>query len=326
MKNVAENKLFVQARSGHHQPAYWRAIVYWLASVFTAQTVSAPFVFVALVVIIMQGRLDLGALQQDPYALLNIDFTYLLSPDWGYLIALPAFLTFWAVTYIFVRLWEDRPFHTIGLRTAAPWRKLGRGMGLGLAMFALSVGLSAVWGFIRFERLGGAGDSPLSLVGWMLLALAFFAVQASAEEVQFRGYLLPVLGARGGGWVGILGSAFIFGLSHGLNPHVTGVAVCNIVLVGLFLALYTLWEEGLWGVFGWHAAWNWAQGNLFGLEVSGQKGLATHPLLDLTEIGPDWITGGSFGPEGGTAVTIVMLIGLAFLGWRLWTESQSVVK
>ena len=77
-------------------------------------------------------------------------------------------------------------------------------------------------------------------------------------------------------------------------------------LFGVFAALYTLYEGGLWGVFSIHSAWNWAQGNLFGFEVSGLEEVG-NTAINLMEVGPDMITGGPFGPEGGIAATIVLL-------------------
>jgi hypothetical protein len=73
-----------------------------------------------------------------------------------------------------------------------------------------------------------------------------------------------------------------------------------------------MWEGGLWGVCAQHAVWNWAQGNVFGMEVSG--GASSVPILwNLQEAGPDLITGGAFGPEGGLAVTFILLVSIVVL-------------
>jgi hypothetical protein len=74
-------------------------------------------------------------------------------------------------------------------------------------------------------------------------------------------------------------------------------------------------------VFGIHAVWNWAQGNLFGFEVSGQAA-AGGTLFNFMEIGPDVITGGPFGPEGGLAVTIVLIISCALVWWLAPTHQR----
>ena len=108
---------------------------------------------------------------------------------------------------------------------------------------------------------------------------------------------------------------------HALNPNLSLIALLNLFLFGLFAALYTLYEGGLWGVFSIHAVWNWAQGNIFGFEVSGQLAPGG-TMFNLMETGPDVITGGPFGPEGGLAVTIVLLVGCGVVWWLAQHQAQ----
>ncbi len=177
-------------------------------------------------------------------------------------------------------------------------------------MFGAAVGAAALLGFAAWDRgtdpaLRGAG-----VLGAVLLTYAGWAVQGSTEELLTRGWLLQAVGVRWGAPAGVLISSAVFTVLHSLNPNLSPISVLNLFLVGVFLALWVLLEGGLWGVFAWHAAWNWAQGNVFGYQVSG----ATFPggaLFDLREAGPDAITGGAFGPEGGLAVTLVLLVGIA---------------
>ena len=102
-------------------------------------------------------------------------------------------------------------------------------------------------------------------------------------------------------------SAVIFASYHALNPNLGPIAMLNLFLFGIFAALFALYEGGLWGVFSIHTAWNWAQGNLFGFEVSGMIPPGG-TMFNLREVGPDAVTGGPFGPEGGLAVTTVLVI------------------
>ncbi len=290
--------MFVLARTGRRKPAYWRVALYLVVAVV-----------VGLIVFPLLAGLAL-------YVGLGEDIMKRVSLlEW--ILGISSYVGIFLVTALFL-WWEGRPLSSIGLRTTNPFLEWGRGLALGILMFAASVGISALPGFMAFERVGGAGDTAGSLVFWLVGWFVFFVVQGPGEEVLCRGYLLPVLGARGGLWVGIAVSSLIFAVLHLLNPNVGPIPVLNLVLVGIFFCLYALKEGGLWGVFGWHTAWNWAQGNLFGLEVSGMADIAAHPLFDLTESGPDWITGGPFGPEGGVAVTAVLLVGAIFLLWRFW--------
>jgi membrane protease YdiL (CAAX protease family) len=304
------NWLLEQAALGRRKPAYWRAAVYLVALIMA-------MIFAAILLVII-GMVSLLAIKL-VVAGFDIEadsYTTMLAASFG------SFAVVFLVTALFT-WWEGRPFHTIGLRTANPLREWARGFALGLLMLAASVGISAALGWMDLRRVGGApGDGPLTVLGWMALALLYFLVQGPAEEVLGRGYLLPVLGKRGGLWVGIAVSSLIFALMHGANPSIGPIPLLNLFLAGAFFCFYALKEAGLWGVFGWHSAWNWVQGAVFGLEVSGMGEFSAHPLLNFDEAGPDWMTGGPFGPEGGAAVTIVLLLGIGLLLWLFWKESR----
>ena len=94
-------------------------------------------------------------------------------------------------------------------------------------------------------------------------------IQGATEEIIVRGWLFPVLSVRSRIWVGIIVTSFLFGFLHLLNPGITILSISNIILVGVFAALYVLKEDGLWGICAWHSIWNWAQYNVYGFAVSG---------------------------------------------------------
>mgnify|MGYP000380327355 CR=1 FL=1 len=206
---------------------------------------------------------------------------------------------------IWLLLFEKRQLWTIGLERKQALYYYLRGLLVGVLMLASAVGISAAFGYIAFEEgnpqtqgiaaLGGVG---IIFLGWM--------VQGAAEELLTRGWLLQVIGSRYHPVIGIFLSSLLFALLHGLNPNVSAIGLLNIFLFGVFAALYTLYEGGLWGIFSIHSAWNWAQGNLFGFQVSGLEEVG-NTAINLMEVGPDMITGGPFGPEGGLAATIVLL-------------------
>lgn len=218
----------------------------------------------------------------------------------------PIFLFLWAWTALF----EGRPFWTLGLERGGALRRYLRGMVLGLLMFGAAVALAAVLGYAAFDRGGDPGLRGAAVLGPVLLIYLGWAVQGPAEEILTRGWLLQAVGVRWGAVAGVVASSVVFAFIHSLNPNLSPISVLNLLLVGVFLALWVLYEGSLWGVFAWHAVWNWAQGNVFGYEVSGlaPQGGA---LFDLREAGPDAVTGGPFGPEGGLAVTAVLLAGIA---------------
>jgi len=306
-----ENRLLAAARLGRRPPGYWRVILYLVLSVLVLVLSG-----IALGLLSGLGFIFYSVLTQqtpDPSAV-QAQWLQIVKGPWGLVLGLPQYLLVIGLTWLFVRGWERRPFHTIGLWKEEAARKFIRGGLWGLLMLAFSVAIPAALGMMRAERVGPTpGTSPVAIGLWAMGGLLLFVLQGSSEEIQFRGYVLPVLGAKGHLWVGVVVSALVFGCFHLLNPGVTTLAVFNIALSGIFLALYALREEGLWGVCGWHAAWNWMQSLALGLPVSGVAGLQVVAFADLTEAGPDWLTGGAFGPEGGVAVTAVLLTGILIL-------------
>ena len=211
--------------------------------------------------------------------------------------------------YLWVRFREGRPFATVGFRS----RPSGIGLGavVGFGMFAVVVLAGVVTGQTTLE----ARAPTAALVGGVLVALAGFAVQGSTEEILIRGYLMQAAVRRWGLVAGVAVQAALFALLHGLNPGTGVLAVVNLVLVAVFLAGWALLEGGLWGVCAWHAVWNWAQGNVWGLLVSGQP-ITTSLLVTRPSPGAsDLVTGGGFGPEGGLPATVVLACGVAVLGW-----------
>jgi membrane protease YdiL (CAAX protease family) len=219
----------------------------------------------------------------------------------------PIVLLLWA----WLAWYERRPFWTLGFEPQRAGKKLLRGVLAGAGTFAAAVALLALTGSLQWAPRQAQGAGLWTWITPLLMILAW-AVQGSSEEILFRGWLMPVVGARHRPWAGVLLAVLSFAILHGLNLGVTWLALLNLTLVGLFFSFYALWEGGIWGVCGFHLAWNWAQGNLFGFEVSGNPP-AGGALLPLAASGPRLLTGGGFGPEGGLAVTAVLVAALAVI-------------
>ena len=214
------------------------------------------------------------------------------------------------LTWAWLRWFERRPFWTLGFERAGALPKYARGFAFGLLAFGASVAILGTSGLASLDHVeyAAAGGILIVLVGWL--------VQGAAEEIVTRGWLLNVIGARYRPWHGVLTSVIVFSLLHGLNPNIGPLPLVNLVLFALFAGLYMLWERGLWGIAAFHSAWTWAQGNVFGLQVSGNEAGAT--LLQMKVVaGADLFTGGGFGPEGGLAVTLVMLVAIGLVAIAL---------
>lgn len=153
---------------------------------------------------------------------------------------------------------------------------------------------------------------------WLIPLLVFFVKMASVgfyEEVMARGYLLPnitegfTLGSitpQKAAIIAIVISSAIFGLGHAGNPNANITAVVNIVLAGVMLAVPFIITGRLAFSIGIHFSWNFFQGGIFGFRVSGTE--VRNSLIQIQQGGPDWWTGGSFGPEAGLIGVLGILV------------------
>ncbi len=219
------------------------------------------------------------------------------------------------VGYSCARWLEGLPWRALGLWLHAGWfRDLVAGSAIGTASLALATAIATAGGGLRFSF------SSTSFFAMVLKTLFFsavlFIVAALAEEALFRGYVLQTLARARLAWLGVLLTSLPFAAVHLNNPNAEHwLASANTALAGVWLAIAYLKTRSLWFPLGVHWAWNWALGSLFGLPVSGITKLAPHPLLQGTDLGPAWLTGGSYGIEGGLACTVTLVISSIFI-WR----------
>jgi uncharacterized protein len=209
--------------------------------------------------------------------------------------------------------WVDRrPLRDLGFaleRRVFP--DLATGVAIGAAGLAAAVLVLALAGAFEFTRAPG---SPAAWLGVILTALLFFALPAAAEEAVFRGYPFRAL-VEGIGPVGAtLIMSALFAWVHGVNPNVGHFGMLNIFAAGIMLSLAVLWTGSLWFASAVHLGWNWAMAALLDLPVSGLD-LFDAPLYDAAPTGPAWLTGGAFGPEGGVAGSMGVLLAVVLL-WR----------
>lgn len=212
--------------------------------------------------------------------------------------------------FLWMYFYEKRPFSHLGFQKKNAFKLYFKGILAGAIMFCSVLSILALLQFVNWENGNPRLQGSAMLFPTILLLIGFI-VQGATEEILCRGWLMPMLSARYNLWIGILLSSSLFGILHGLNQGVTVFAVVNIILVGIFFSLFALRQGSLWGACGLHSIWNWMQGNFFGFQVSGHDGGPT--LLNIKEIGPDWITGGTFGPEGGFICTLIILAGIAII-------------
>lgn len=195
-----------------------------------------------------------------------------------------------------VRLGEGRGARELAVRPAAAGLTVGAG--LGLAMMALVMAVLRAGGLYDIT-VTGAAAAP-----WAATALAVQA--AVTEELWMRALLLRLLWRAFGPLPAFLGSAMIFGALHLANPGAGPMAAASVTMAGLlFCALYALTGR-IWVPIGLHAAWNLAQGYLFGAVVSGGNLGAALARSTPRPTSPTWLTGGAFGPEASVVALVVI--------------------
>jgi hypothetical protein len=225
--------------------------------------------------------------------------------------------------FLWMYFYEKRPFSHLGFQTKNSFNLYFKGLLSGILMFGSVVVILALLQLVKWEE-GNPLMQGTAMLFPVFLVLFGFVIQGATEEILCRGWLMPLLAARYNLWVGIFLSSGLFGIIHGLNTGVTVFAVINIILIGVFFSLYALRQGSLWGACALHSIWNWMQGNFFGFEVSGQE--AGPKLFKLKEIGPDWATGGAFGPEGGAICTFVTIVGIVIILCLNNFEKKNILK
>lgn len=203
----------------------------------------------------------------------------------------------------YVRRIERRPLAEFS--SAGAVRESALGLLVGAALFTTVIAVLAALG--HFD-IAGSGTPAGALK-----ALSSAVAAAVIEEIVFRGIIYRLTEAAFGTAIAIGASAVLFGGAHAFSPHPTLLALVAIAVeAGILLALAYVVTRRLWFAIGIHAAWNFTQGGIFGLAVSGTD---SQGLLAGRTTGPDWLTGGAFGPEASVISIVVCLVAAALL-WR----------
>lgn len=191
------------------------------------------------------------------------------------------------------------------LEFAGAGRELALGLLGGAALFSVMTGIVALLGGFEIIGLRGAGAI------WSMLGLAVFS--GVFEEILLRGIVFRQLEAWLGSWIALALSSALFGALHITNPGATWFSsVAIAVEAGILLGAAYMLTRRLWLAIGIHAAWNFTQGWVFSVPVSG--GEAPLGLLITRRLGPDWLTGGDFGLEASVvAMVVATLAGVILL-------------
>ena len=209
---------------------------------------------------------------------------------------------------------EKRPLGWYGIgRRDAFGRRFWEGCLWGFASLSLLLVFLRLSGAFYFGEVANHGTELLKfgvLWGIGFLLVGFF------EEYAFRGYLQYTLTTGLGFWGTTILLSGLFTYAHTGNAGETTIGLIDVFLAGVVLALMLQRTGNLWFPIGFHAAWDWAQSFFYGVADSGlqTKGTLLSPHIPTNK--PDWLTGGTVGPEGSVLSALMELFLIALILWR----------
>ena len=210
------------------------------------------------------------------------------------------------VFLVYGRVFQGRKLRTQGFvrKNALKHYLIGLAAGAGLFFLALLICLAA--GSVRL-----APSESFSITAIILTFLGYI-IQGNAEEVMCRGHFMVSVSRRYPVWLGVALNSILFACLHLGNPGFGVLPFINILLFGFAMSLLFLRTGNIWMVSAVHTAWNFVEGCVFGVLVSGID-TGDSILSVASDTSKSLINGGSFGLEGGLAVTAVYVIGIIVL-------------
>lgn len=263
----------------------------WRASIFVAAFIFAGMFFGAVVTATLPV---LGVSGASGTAVVFIANSFL------------AFAASILIGWLCGKAFEDLPFRALGAWfTDGWWRNLLAGIFIGAVTLGIAVGIGSLFGNLDFSfNTADFGAIRQTLITSFIV----FAVAAAFEEALFRGYILQTFARSGLAWLAIILTSVFFGAVHLGNPNAGYISSLNTALAGIWFGVAYLKTRDLWFVWGLHLMWNWMQGAIFGVEVSGLTDIVHSPLLKETDGGPAWLTGENYGIEASAACTVALIV------------------
>lgn len=185
-------------------------------------------------------------------------------------------------------------------------------LGVGLALGAVTISIVAiVLILIGSVKLVNPITNPRFTTDLIIGIIIFIAV-GFGEEIFGRAYCMSVLKQTRNKWIILIVSSIIFSAMHLGNDGVAILPLVNIFLVGIVFGYMFMKSSNVWMPIGFHITWNYFQGYIWGFQVSGNE---VNGMYQLESVKGNILNGGSFGPEGGLIVTIILILTFTFVSW-----------
>ena len=215
-----------------------------------------------------------------------------------------------ALSFVYCIFLEKRSAASMGFAKKGCVLKYIIGLVIGFAAFSLSICLCYAAGAVKYVGSGFENAFPVFIflcIGWI--------IQGAEEEILCRGLLMGSLSIKLPLWAAVLINSGFFALLHIANTGISALALINLTICGIWLSLLAVRYNSLIPSCAAHTIWNLAQGNIYGVPVSGMTSGPSVFRFELVEGNPLW-TGGEFGIEGGLGVTIVLSV-LCLATWLI---------
>ncbi len=320
IKDIQKPEFMKKAVASHSHSAALElliALAVFLIGDFAVSILQMP----AMLVHLLSSGEYIRMIQSNHFDMQVILNLLLHLPAWIRVINMIAEAGLIVVFILYCRLFEKRKISTMGFQKKGVIKESLRGVLLGVFAFAAVYLICLLSGSLQFSADAAGNFSFLYLFGFLLGCM----VRGMAEEVICRGYLFVSLTKRYSVIFSIVLSSLFFMMMHGMNTEMSALSYLNLFLFGALMALLMIRYENIWLIGAFHGIWNFAGENIFGVQVSGLQ--EQFSLFSMTPIdGRGLLNGGSFGLEGGLAMTLVFLGILALLLWRMKKKGYFIEK
>ena len=261
----------------------------------------------ALVSLLLGGTAVLGSMIAFRQGLLPLVGIFNPGPEWLSAIrrigiVLSGLAGYWA----YVRWHEKRKATELRLRPVPLLLGAAAGAGLVALPIAMLFALGA------YEMVLFHGASP-ALFG----VAALICIAALLEELVYRCVLFRVLERAWGTRIALAAQAVVFAAAHLENVQDGGVGdvvimLASVTLLGLLWGGVFVLTRNVWVVTANHAAWNFTI-LLSGVPLSGIEDWRALSPIESRYAGPEWLTGGMFGPESSLLVMVSIAVAVVLL-------------
>lgn len=170
---------------------------------------------------------------------------------------------------------------------------------------------------------GNYSITKVNPISFILIPFALMFTVAIIEEILVRGIIFRIMEEKLGSYVSLTISSVLFGVFHLANPYGTLISSICITTAGFLMGAAFIYSRNLWMPIALHFAWNFTQSGIYGAITSGNE--KTKSLFKVKIQGPEFITGGEFGPEGSIQAIVFCALGTIVL-LILCQKNNKIIK